>query len=335
MLVLNSFALTSASNGVRKYSNDVVSSIEKNFQFRKLRKTGSPHLDKYFGLFCNTNKREILWTPTPTGSLRARNQVVTVHDCIALSYGLKSAANYSLYMQLSRRIYHNCRCIVFISFDALRQFEQFYFFPDIPKRVISSGFPMLPASRNVLNNNLGSAQIGLASGNPYLLTIGNALPHKNIGALCEAFISSRLPAEGFELRIIGNLDARAEKVRATAPKFIKALPFLSDAELTIQLKGASAYVSPSLLEGHNLTIAEALLHGTPVLASDIPAHKEFYDGMCRFFSVTSQEAIIEALNSLISSELTHPGEKTIASARSLSDTAADYCTLFHELSDIW
>lgn len=333
MLVLNSFALTNASHGVRRYASDLVSLMEKNLQLRKLCETGKPLLDKPLGLLCDVDKHELLWTPTPTGSLRARNQIVTVHDCIALTYGLQSAAYNSLYMQLSRRIFSRCACIVFISRDALRQFEQFFFLPDIPKRVIASGFPAHPASGKVCNHNVELARDAPTHGNPYLLTIGNALPHKNIGTLCEAFISSRLPNEGFELRIVGKLDERAEKVRAIAPNHIRALPFLSDNELRVQLKGASAYVSPSKLEGHNLTIAEALQQGTPVLASDIPAHREFYDGMCRFFDVITQDAIIEALNALLLSAPQHPGWNTVASARSLTDTAAEYCALFRQLSD--
>lgn len=333
MLVLNSFALTSASHGVRRYAVELFNLMEKNLQCRKLMETGRPRLDKSLGLLCNVNKQEILWTPTPTGSLRACDQVVTVHDCIGLIYGLKSTANYSLYMQFSRRIFSRCACIVFISEDALRQFEQFFFFPDIPKRVIPSGFPALPGSVGVCSGGVKLAQNGDRCGNPYLLTIGNSLPHKNIGALCEAFVSSRLPAEGFELRIVGKLDARAERVRAVAPEYIKALPFQSDTELAVQLKGASVYVSPSLLEGHNLTIAEALQQGTPVLASDIPVHREFYDGMCRFFNVTTQDAIVEALNEILVSTPQHPGSDNVTSARCLTDTAADYCDLFQQLSN--
>jgi glycosyltransferase involved in cell wall biosynthesis len=333
MLVLNSFALTNASYGVRRYASDLVSLIDKSLQWRKLRETGKPQLDRSLGLLCNVDKHELLWTPTPTGSLRALNQIVTVHDCIALTYGLQSAAYHSLYMQLSQRIFSRCACIVFISHEGLRQFEQFFFLPDIPKRVIASGFPVHPVLSKLCDHDVELAQNSSAHGKPYLLTIGNALPHKNIGALCEAFNSSRLPTEGFELRIVGKLDARAEKARAIAPNHIRALPFLSDNELRVQLKGATAYVSPSMLDGHNLTIAEALQQGTPVFASDIPAHREFYDGMCRFFDVTTQDAIIEALNSLLLSAPQHPGWDTVASARSLTDTAAEYCALFRQLSD--
>lgn len=72
----------------------------------------------------------------------ARGQVVTVHDCIALTYDPPRAAPGSLYMRLSTRIYQHCACIVFISEDVQRQFDQFYAFPDIPQKVIASGAPL-------------------------------------------------------------------------------------------------------------------------------------------------------------------------------------------------
>lgn len=49
---------------------------------------------------------------------------------------------------------------------------------------------------------------------------------------------------------------------------------LSDAEVGAVLRGAAAVLSPSFAEGYGLPVAEALAAGTPVLASDIPAHRE-------------------------------------------------------------
>jgi glycosyltransferase involved in cell wall biosynthesis len=50
-----------------------------------------------------------------------------------------------------------------------------------------------------------------------------------------------------------------------------------DAALRAHYRRAAWLVSPSLLEGFNLPIVEALACGTPVLASDLPVHRELLD----------------------------------------------------------
>jgi len=49
---------------------------------------------------------------------------------------------------------------------------------------------------------------------------------------------------------------------------------LDDARLVDRYRGALWLLAPSLLEGYDLPVAEALACGTPVIASDIPAHRD-------------------------------------------------------------
>lgn len=55
---------------------------------------------------------------------------------------------------------------------------------------------------------------------------------------------------------------------------VHELPRLPDVELRGLLAGARALLMPSFVEGFGLPVAEALAAGVPVLASDIPAHRE-------------------------------------------------------------
>lgn len=50
-----------------------------------------------------------------------------------------------------------------------------------------------------------------------------------------------------------------------------------DGELRSIYRGAAWLLSPSLLEGFNMPIAEALACGTPVVATDIPVHRELIE----------------------------------------------------------
>ena len=55
---------------------------------------------------------------------------------------------------------------------------------------------------------------------------------------------------------------------------VRELPRLSDALMRDLLGNARAMVLPSFAEGFDMPVAEALAAGVPVLASDIPAHRE-------------------------------------------------------------
>jgi glycosyltransferase involved in cell wall biosynthesis len=64
-----------------------------------------------------------------------------------------------------------------------------------------------------------------------------------------------------------------DRSRGLAPFLIEASG-LSDAGLASLVRGATAVVAPSSVEGFGLPVAEALSLGVPVVASDIPAHRE-------------------------------------------------------------
>ncbi|GAB0120165.1 glycosyltransferase [Acidisoma sp. 7E03] len=67
----------------------------------------------------------------------------------------------------------------------------------------------------------------------------------------------------------------AEDVKQVEALGFKVYPNVSNATLADLYKMADAYMSFSKWEGYNLGIGQALAMGLPVLASDIPAHREF------------------------------------------------------------
>ncbi len=57
----------------------------------------------------------------------------------------------------------------------------------------------------------------------------------------------------------------------------------SDEEVKSRLRSARAYVTAAEVEGWGMPLAESLSSGTPVIATDIPAHREVTQGHARFF----------------------------------------------------
>ena len=82
-----------------------------------------------------------------------------------------------------------------------------------------------------------------------VLVVARDEPRKARGA---AIAAAR--AAGLELRILDAVD--------------------DDADLRAAYRGAAWLLAPSVFEGFNLPIVEALACGTPVVASDIPVHRE-------------------------------------------------------------
>jgi glycosyltransferase involved in cell wall biosynthesis len=69
----------------------------------------------------------------------------------------------------------------------------------------------------------------------------------------------------------------------------------SDADVTDAYRRARVVVCPSRFEGFGVTPMEAIASGTPVVASDIPPHREFVGAAARFFPLDDDNALVAAV----------------------------------------
>jgi len=96
--------------------------------------------------------------------------------------------------------------------------------------------------------------------------------------LLEAFDEVRGADEDLELWIAGQPGFGGEdilgRIRAREGSGVRYLGPQPARALQRLMHGAFALCAPSLAEGFGLPPLEAMVHGTPVLASDIPAHRE-------------------------------------------------------------
>ncbi len=120
-------------------------------------------------------------------------------------------------------------------------------------------------------------------GKPYFLCLGTIEPRKNhllILHLWRAMAQSMPAAEIPKLVVIGRRGWENEQIVDLLDRSPALVPFVQeinscgDEELAGMLRGARALLMPSFAEGYGMPIAEALALGTPVLASDLPAHRE-------------------------------------------------------------
>lgn len=136
-----------------------------------------------------------------------------------------------------------------------------------------------------------ATRLGLDDGEPMLLTVGTASRNKNLALVLEAW--RRLaPARG-RLVVAGPV---TERIFGGGPAFPQ-LPGViypgrvSDAELSALYGRAAALVFPSRYEGFGIPPLEAMVHGSAVLAADIPPVREVCADAARYFPVDDPDAL--------------------------------------------
>jgi glycosyltransferase involved in cell wall biosynthesis len=129
---------------------------------------------------------------------------------------------------------------------------------------------------------------------PTLLTVGRFKAHKNQVATLRA--ASRIGRE-VQVRLIGRGPDRAvlERTARALGVSCRIDTGVDDAGVADAYRRAQVAVCPSRFEGFGLTPVEAIASGTPVVASDIPPHREFVGPAARIFPVEDEEALAQAV----------------------------------------
>lgn len=117
---------------------------------------------------------------------------------------------------------------------------------------------------------------------PYFVTIGTIEARKNHLLLLQVWqrFVSRLGEHAPRLMLVGQRGWEADDVFALLDHsplikgHVVELGRCSDAEMDSLLAGARALLMPSFAEGFGIPVIEALQHGVPVIASDLPVFRE-------------------------------------------------------------
>jgi glycosyltransferase involved in cell wall biosynthesis len=123
----------------------------------------------------------------------------------------------------------------------------------------------------------------------YLLSVSQLYRLKNFDTLIRGFRRMKNAEscwKDLRLAIVGTIqesDYYAELLDLAAESDdVVFFHDLSDAKLDALYRHATLYCQMSYFEGYSLTPAEALLHGIPVLISNIPAHREVYEDIVSY-----------------------------------------------------
>ena len=256
----------------------------------------------------------VLLNTLPEGVLRCQvPQVTVVHDLIPLAFPREYPRQQFYFRRLVPAILRESRAVIAVS--------------EATRREVLAAYGLRPERVHVIPNGYDHAEfvpVGPATddgGVPYVLYVGNLLPHKNLPRLIEAV--ARV-ARQFPVRLVvagsgtpGRL-AELRRLAENAGSLLELMPYVSQRALPALYRGASLVAMPSLAEGFGLPPLEAMACGTPVVVGNTSAMPEVVGDAGLLIDPEDTSAISDAILRLLTQE---PLRKDLI-ARGLARAAA-------------
>jgi glycosyltransferase involved in cell wall biosynthesis len=215
--------------------------------------------------------------------------VVTIHDLIHLHHPMRNrlAPTYAKWM-IGRAV-RRSRRVLTVSQTVAGQLA-IEFPGSAGKTVVTpNGVDRSLLDVPVSGDDSARERFGLYRG-AYVLFVGNDKPHKNVGALIDAWRGLRRLRADLRLVLAGGAFERF-----TAEERVVRVGFVSINELAALYRGALCVVVPSREEGFGLPAAEAMALGAPVITSTAPALVEVTSDAALHVDARDSDALARAI----------------------------------------
>jgi glycosyltransferase involved in cell wall biosynthesis len=231
--------------------------------------------------------------------------VMTVHDATPWAFGRTMSNKANLYFRSTIGFWaRKSQVIITPSEASKREIGHRLGLPASRIRVISLGVKRTLRTPPSLGHD-GQPHLGIASG--YMLFVGTIEPRKNLAVVIRALARLRAKGSPRRLVIVGRQGWGTQELeRLLDDEGVRGLVVLTghvkDEQLALFYRHADFLVQPSLHEGFGLPIAEAMSLGCPVIASEIPAHREVLGDAGIYFSPRDANALEAAMLELFSDD---------------------------------
>lgn len=278
--------------------------------------------------------------------------IVTLHDVIADRHPELIFPNSKLkfFWKLKQNAaIRQANLILTVSEYSKRQIIDYFDLRDSRLRVINEAarpfFKSLPSDNSEMRTAL--TRYGLNPGEKFLLYVGGISPHKNLGALIDAFGHINADGQAADAKLVLVGDYKDDPFFSSYPSLKNQISklrledkiiftgFVPDADLAFLYNAAALLVLPSLEEGFGLPAIEAMACGTPVAASNCASLPEVLGSSGRFFNPLDTKEMAEVIGRLLNDAATRREMRENGLQRSqqfLWKTAAtDTLAIFNEL----
>lgn len=227
-------------------------------------------------------------------------QIVSIMDVNFMVFPNKWDALWSLYIRLNLKMAFALNVEHLITISEYSKINLIKYF-GYSKNKIKVVYPGI--------TKLNSKEIKKEINYPYILYVGAIEPHKNIMLLVKAFsiLCVNPKYECLRLVIIGRESRGTKELKEFVGRLaIKEKVIFTGAVDDICLdkyySGASLFAFPSLIEGFGFPSLEAMIRGIPVVASDIPCHREILGNGAIYFDPMDSNSLSNAMNSILSND---------------------------------
>ena len=223
-----------------------------------------------------SQKYDIVYSFTSHGTLYHRNQIITIHDVICLSFPDSHKGQYYYFKYFLPFLIKKCQHIISISNFTKDEIMKVYSIKSETISVIYNGIDHLEKLKWLEKDEGWLEEI--TDKKQFCICVGASYPHKNIETLltvCDKmkesdirFIITNKPNIYYNL-----IKKKAEDMQL---KNVIFLPFVESSRLALLYKRARLNIYLSLYEGFGFPPAEAAFFGTQSILSKQPALVEVY-----------------------------------------------------------
>jgi len=234
-------------------------------------------------------KGDFVYSPTHHGFFNTKNQIVTIHDLIALHYPENFPRQTRFFKSVMPSLIARSRAVFVVSEFTKREVLDFFDIDEDKVFVVPNVF------------DCRGVQVACAEDKrDFLLVVGCHLPHKNIEAILDV---AALWSDRYVLKIVGATGYYGDRIRARVRDLrlddtVEFLPFVAEADLDLLYRQAAALLYPSTIEGFGLPPLEALARGTLPIVSDIPVHREVLGEAAVFVTLGDDAAWAAAFDAI-------------------------------------
>lgn len=219
------------------------------------------------------SRPRIVLNTVPEGVLRpVVPQVTVVHDLLPLFYPDDYPRQQQYFRRLVPAVLRASCAVIADSENTRRDIVERYHIPSDKVWVVPAGYDERVFSP-------GPAVVDETRADPYVLFVGNLLPHKNLLRLLDALailarrVHARLMIRGDgQPRHVREIQERVETLGLASR--VEFVPYTTPSELCRLYRRARVFVLPSRYEGFGLTALEAMACGTPVVAGNVASVPE-------------------------------------------------------------